>query len=108
MKHAQRLTHSLFRAVFTLIALAPCNSVCAEMIHRWSFAETSGTTVEDSVGDADGVIVILTGGAGHQLGNGQIRLDGGRRGDADYVQLWRGQDQEAIDKVDGELSDEAQ
>ncbi|HSH15254.1 MAG TPA: hypothetical protein VLD18_04410, partial [Verrucomicrobiae bacterium] len=61
--------------------------VSAEMIHRWSFSETSGTTVEDDIGDAHGQIVVLGGGGGFQRNGRRVRLDGGARASADYVVL---------------------
>ncbi len=41
------------------------------MTHRWSFSETSGTTVADSVGTANGTLM-----GGATLANGKVVLDG--------------------------------
>ena len=59
----------------------------AELIHQWSFSETSGTTIQDSVGSADAQIVVLGGGGGYQRDGRRLRLDGGDRSTADYVEL---------------------
>jgi glucose/arabinose dehydrogenase len=61
--------------------------VSAEMIHRWSFSETSGTAVLDDIGNAHGQIVALAGGGGFQRDGRRVRLDGGARASADYVAL---------------------
>ncbi len=56
------------------------------LLHRWSFSETSGTTVADSVGTAHGEIISPGGGGGSsELGGGQIRLFGGAKDTSDYV-----------------------
>lgn len=53
----------------------------ATMVHRYSFNETSGTTVEDSVGTADGTIR----GPGATFGGGQLTLAGGTASNAEEV-----------------------
>ncbi|MBK9140500.1 MAG: hypothetical protein IPM17_17365 [Verrucomicrobia bacterium] len=45
-----------------------------DLIHRYSFSETSGTTVRDSVGSANGE---LKGNGGYFTGSGQLVLPGG-------------------------------
>ena len=67
------------------LALAPAAS--AGLIHRWSFDETSGTTLADSIGGTSAQVVVQPGGGGHTLGGGGIRLDGGDRASADYVAM---------------------
>lgn len=56
------------------------------LIHRWSFSETNGTSLQDSVGGANGQIVVQ-GSADYTLAGGQVQLSGGARDSADYVQL---------------------
>ena len=58
----------------------------AEIIHRWSFNETEGTTLSDSIGGADGEII----GDDWELGEGQLRLFGGASDIAAYVDLPNG------------------
>src|SRR5262245_32471935 len=55
------------------------------LIHEWEFNETSGTNLQDSVGGANGQVVVLAGGGGFQLTGSAVRLDGGARASADYV-----------------------
>jgi len=56
------------------------------LIHRWSFSETSGTTLVDSVGGADGQIISPGGGGGgSSLDGQQLRLFGGAKDTSDYV-----------------------
>jgi mono/diheme cytochrome c family protein len=57
----------------------------AGIIHRWSFSETSGTNVADSIGSADGHIVVLAN--TFVRSNGMTRLPGGTRSTADYIQF---------------------
>jgi len=76
-------------------------SAPSNLIHRYSFDETSGTTFADSVGSADLTLIDLGGSGqvngqgGHTLaqdnGNGaEIRLWGGGKGNSDYVKLPNG------------------
>jgi hypothetical protein len=68
-------SHSILRTAWAVVAaLALVQATQASLIHRYSFNETSGTTVEDSVGTADGVIKGL--GAAFD-GVGQLLLPGG-------------------------------
>ncbi|MFO1487316.1 MAG: LamG-like jellyroll fold domain-containing protein [Verrucomicrobiota bacterium] len=54
--------------------------------HRWSFSETNGSTLADSVGAATGQIVRPGGGGGAGVvTNGQLRLFGGAKGTSDYA-----------------------
>jgi glucose/arabinose dehydrogenase/mono/diheme cytochrome c family protein len=54
------------------------------LLHRWSFSETSGTNLADSVATATGLVAVL-GSADFVLGTGEISLAGGTRTTADYV-----------------------
>ncbi len=54
--------------------------------HRWSFSETGGTTLADTVGTAHGQIVSPGGGGGtNLLAGGQLRLFGGAKATSDYA-----------------------
>ncbi len=53
------------------------------LAHRWSFSETSGTTVHDSVGAADGTLMNNA-----TVGGGVVTMGGGTSGPGcDYVEL---------------------
>lgn len=67
-----------------LCGLSPAHSA---LIHEWHFNETSGTVLEDSVGNADAEIVLQGGFISHQRIDGGVRLDGGNRNLADYIRL---------------------
>lgn len=53
----------------------------ATLVHRYSFSETGGTTVEDSVGTADGTVR----GPGATFGGGELTLAGGTASNAEEV-----------------------
>jgi hypothetical protein len=57
-----------------LIACASALAIQADLVHRYSFNEASGTTVRDSVGTANGE---LKGTGGYFSGDGQLILPGG-------------------------------
>ncbi|HEX5222422.1 MAG TPA: LamG-like jellyroll fold domain-containing protein [Verrucomicrobiae bacterium] len=57
------------------------------LMHRWSFSETNGTTLNDTVGGAHGQVITIEGGGDYALANGQLRLFGGAKGTADYGEL---------------------
>jgi glucose/arabinose dehydrogenase len=58
------------------------------LVHRWSFSETSGTTLADTVGTAHGQIVTPGGGGGASaLEGGQLRLFGGAKATSDYAEF---------------------
>src|SRR5437660_10711018 len=59
----------------------------AGVIHRWSFSEASGTNVLDSVGTANGFVAVIGTNTDYSRIPGAIRLAGGTRSQADYVQL---------------------
>jgi glucose/arabinose dehydrogenase/mono/diheme cytochrome c family protein len=54
------------------------------LLHRWSFSETTGTNVADSIATATGYVTQL-GAADFTRGGGTITLAGGTRSSADYV-----------------------
>jgi hypothetical protein len=77
----------LFRSsVFGLVLAGCVGSTQADLVNRWSFNETGGTTVSDSVGAANGEIK----GAGATLGGGRVTLSGGPSATAPYVDLPNG------------------
>ena len=58
------------------------------LLHRWSFSETEGSTLTDSVGAAPGQIVSPGGGGGgSELAAGQVRLFGGAKDTSAYVEF---------------------
>jgi glucose/arabinose dehydrogenase/mono/diheme cytochrome c family protein len=58
------------------------------LLHRWSFSETSGTVLADSVGGATGQVISPGGGGGtNVLADGQLRLFGGAKATSDYVEF---------------------
>jgi glucose/arabinose dehydrogenase len=59
----------------------------AALTHRWSFNETSGTNLIDSVGTNHASVIVLAGAGGYVFTNDAIRLDGGVRSSADYVAI---------------------
>jgi glucose/arabinose dehydrogenase/mono/diheme cytochrome c family protein len=68
-----------------LIGLFAAFSASASLTHRWSFTETNGPIV-DSKGTANGQVVLF--GANDVVrSNGFVRLTGGTRATAGYVQL---------------------
>jgi len=56
------------------------------ILHRWSFSETNGLNLQDSIGGATGRVVVL-GAVDYALTNGGVRLTGGAKGTADYIEL---------------------
>ena len=74
-------------SVCLIAVLAVVNSARAALTHRWQFNETTGTNLADTVGAANASIFVLAGGGGYTLSNGAVRIDGGARASADYVQL---------------------
>lgn len=76
-----------FARILSLLAVVGPAAVNApaELIHQWTFSEIAGTTIADSIGSADGQVVVLSGGGGFQRDGRRLRLDGGARGTADYV-----------------------
>jgi mono/diheme cytochrome c family protein len=56
------------------------------LLHRWSFSETNGSLLADTVGAAHGQIISSGGGGGTSaLTNGQLRLFGGAKATSDYA-----------------------
>ncbi len=75
-------TTILVLSMASLMALAA--SLCdAAVIHRWCFSETSGTTVDDPIGGADGQVL----GDGWDWAGGQLLLPAGPSSVAPYVDL---------------------
>lgn len=74
-----RATRLLAAAIVACALAAPAR---AALVHRWSFSETSGTTLADSVGGSTASIV---GTGSHSLSGTQITLSGGYG--ANYVDL---------------------
>jgi hypothetical protein len=73
-------------SIATLTVSSPPPPPAPTLRHKYSFNETTGTTVEDSIGDADGT--VLNGGT---FGGGQLTLEGGPIGEfGPYVDLPNG------------------
>ena len=70
-----------------IAVLVASNPARAALTHRWNFNEVTGTNLADTVGAANASIFVLAGGGGYTLSNGAVRIDGGTRTSADYVQL---------------------
>jgi hypothetical protein len=85
MKQCRYHSTILVVSIPFLLAIAPSLSDAA-VIHRWSFSETSGATVDDPIGGADGQIL----GDGWEWAGGQLRLPGGPSAVAPYVDLPNG------------------
>ena len=69
------------------VATAPGVPAKAELAHRYSFSETGGTTVQDSVGAADGTLM----GRASFSGDGRLNVPGGAASsDAGFVDLPNG------------------
>ena len=73
--------------MFVAQSLLMTTTATAALIHRWSFDETSGTTLTDSVGGLTASVVVSNGGGGFTLTGSALRLDGGARDTADYVAI---------------------
>ncbi len=58
----------------------------AALTHRWSFSEASGTNLIDSVGAANGWVVV-NGTTDYSRGAGFVRLAGGAWATADFMQM---------------------
>ncbi|MEZ5302768.1 MAG: LamG domain-containing protein [Verrucomicrobiales bacterium] len=59
----------------------------AGIIHRWAFDDASGTAVPDSVGTAHGTIIDQGTPNDFQLNATSVRLAGGDKAVADYIQM---------------------
>lgn len=81
------------QAVFCLVFVSS-NMAYADLKHRYTFSETgASTTVADSVGGADGVLVNNTGAAGFSSGQITLGNDGSQAsngGTGDYVDFPNG------------------
>src|SRR3954471_10610258 len=80
----QNQRHHLGVVVFSLFLILALPARAA-LVHRWSFNETSGTNLLDSIGTAHAHVVAPAGGGGYQLDGKRVRLDGGTRTTADYI-----------------------
>ncbi|MEY4916498.1 MAG: hypothetical protein RL616_411 [Verrucomicrobiota bacterium] len=58
----------------------------AGLVHRWSFSEASGTNLIDSVGVANGWVVV-NGATDYSRGAGYVRLAGGAWATVDFMQM---------------------
>src|SRR5438094_2136340 len=59
----------------------------AGIIHRWSFSEASGTNILDTIGVANGKVVVIGTNTDFSRLPGMVRLAGGTRAQADYIEL---------------------
>lgn len=74
-----KIPHSLSAFLAGLAVAVAALTARADLIHRYSFNETSGTTVEDLVGNADGTV---KGNGAYFDGAGRLSLPGGTASDA--------------------------
>jgi hypothetical protein len=83
-----KLTRFL-RALCLGAGILLCGTSClsASIIHRWSFSEASGTNIIDSIGTANGKIVVIGTNTDYSRLSGMVRLAGGTRAQADYIEL---------------------
>ena len=81
------MCRSIIRRFLFVCLTALSLSAQAGITHRWQFNETTGTNLADSVGSSTASVVVLAGAGGYTFTNGAVRLDGGTRTSADYVQL---------------------
>src|SRR5882757_690994 len=59
----------------------------ATVTHRWSFSEASGTNILDTIGTANGKVVVIGTNTDFSRVSGMVRLAGGTRAQADYVEF---------------------
>src|SRR6266481_9499624 len=59
----------------------------ATVTHRWSFSEASGTNILDTIGTANGRVVVIGTNTDFSRVSGMVRLAGGTRAQADYVEF---------------------
>jgi autotransporter-associated beta strand protein len=71
----------------TTVALDAMPANPAGLLHRWSFNEIAGTVIADSVGSAHGAVVTPSGSSNASFGAGGLRLLGGARNTASYVNM---------------------
>src|SRR5689334_15256607 len=57
------------------------------IIHRWSFSEPSGTNILDTIGSANGKVVVIGTNTDFSRLPGMVRIAGGTRTQADYIEL---------------------
>ena len=73
-------------AAWACAVLFAAGSSNAALTHRWSFSEASGTNLIDSVGAANGWVVVQ-GTTDYTRGAGFVRLAGGTWGAGDFMQM---------------------
>jgi mono/diheme cytochrome c family protein len=59
----------------------------ATVTHRWSFNEASDTNILDTIGSANGKVVVIGTNTDFSRMTGMVRLAGGTRAQADYIEL---------------------
>src|SRR5256885_1521051 len=70
-----------------ICVLSAGSLVNAGIIHRWSFNEAGGTNIIDSVGSANGWVMVIGTNTDYSRLSGMVRLAGGARAQSDYVQF---------------------
>jgi glucose/arabinose dehydrogenase/mono/diheme cytochrome c family protein len=86
-RHSPVMALTLLAVVGLCLLLSQPITARAGLIHRWGFDEPSGTNLTDSVGAANGSVVVIGGGVDYSRGAGYVRLAGGSRSTADYMRL---------------------
>lgn len=69
------------------IWLAGHSMAPAALTHRWSFNETTGTNLSDSIGTAHGAIMVIGTNTDYTLSASAFRMSGGARAQVDYAQF---------------------
>src|SRR5260370_5707543 len=77
----------IFRAICVASSILCATSLHAGIIHRWSFSEASGTNILDTIGGANGKVVVIGTNTDFSRLSGMVRLAGGTRAQADYIEL---------------------
>src|SRR3954470_2687508 len=86
--NSARIAKTHFLQAMLLLVLTAISPFCqGSVIHRWSFSEASGTNVLDSIGTANGYVAVVGTNTDYSRIPGAVRLAGGVRAQADYVQL---------------------
>src|SRR5215831_3964178 len=81
------LIKSLLIPILIVSWLLAAPPLRAGIIHRWSFNEASGTNILDSIGTANGKVVVIGTNIDYSRLSGMVRLAGGTRAQADYVEF---------------------
>jgi Concanavalin A-like lectin/glucanases superfamily/Glucose / Sorbosone dehydrogenase/Bacterial Ig domain len=85
--HFDKLTGFLRTICIGGCILCGVTPVQAGIVHRWSFSEASGTNLVDTIGAANGKIVVIGTNTDYSRLSGMVRLAGGTRAQADYIEL---------------------